>query len=105
MDTEYLRAAHGTVGILFVLLQFPDWCRDPAHKPSIINTVDHIMSFQSQDGKFPVRMSNDNKQYYLYHWCHGAPGVVYTLYHAHKVLGEDKSILRSLDAALRGIWD
>ena len=39
------------------------------------------------------------------HWCHGAPGVVYTLYHAHKVLGQDKVILRSLDEALRAIWE
>ena len=31
--------------------------------------------------------------------------MVYTLYHAHKVLGDDKSILRSLDSALRGIWE
>ena len=103
MDTDYLGAGHGTIGILFVLLQFPDWCRDPAHKPWIIDTLDHIMSLQSPDGNFPVRMSD--KQYHLYHWCHGAPGVVYTLYHAHKVLGEDKSILRSLDSALRSIWE
>ena len=39
------------------------------------------------------------------HWCHGAPGVVYTLYHAHKVLGGDKSILRSLDRALATVWE
>lgn len=31
--------------------------------------------------------------------------MVYTLYHAHKVLGQDKVILRSLDQALRTIWE
>ena len=31
--------------------------------------------------------------------------MVYTLYYAHKVLGEDKSILRSLDLALKVTWE
>ena len=102
--TDYLGAAHGTAGILFVLLQFPDWCQDPSHKPWLVNTIDFILSLQSPDGNFPVTISDQHK-HHLYHWCHGAPGIIYTLYHAHKVLGVDKSILRSLDLALKSVWE
>ena len=52
--TEYLGAAHGTAGILYILLQFPEWCREPAVQPWILSTLDHILSTQLVTGNFPV---------------------------------------------------
>lgn len=103
--TDYHGAAHGTCGILYMLLQFPSWCEDPAHLPWITATLDTILSSQYPSGNFPRTFQEDVAVDMLVHWCHGAPGVVYTLYHAHKVLGGDKSILRSLDRALSTVWE
>lgn len=102
-DTEYQGAAHGTAGILYMLLQFPDWCQEPNTLPWITATLDVLLYSQFPSGNFPnVALSLADK---LLHWCHGSPGTVYTLYHAHKVLGQDKSTLRALDQALRSIWE
>ena len=101
---SYYGAAHGIAGILYILLQFPDWCRDPSNKPWFLATIDSLISVQSPDGNFPPS-TNDVEALHLHHWCHGAPGMVYTLYHAHKVLREDKTILRSLDLALKETWE
>lgn len=101
--TNYLGAAHGTSGILYILLQFPEWCEEPANKPWITATLESILNSQFPSGNFPAQFNEKTDR--LVHWCHGAPGVVYTLYHAHKVLGQDKTILRSLDLALGNIWE
>ncbi len=102
-ETDYLGAAHGTTGILYMLLHFPKWCQEPANKPWIMATLDSIINSQLPSGNFPDTTDSENDQ--LVHWCHGSPGVVYTLYHAHRVLGEDKVILRSLDLTLKNIWE
>jgi lantibiotic modifying enzyme len=102
---DYHGAAHGTCGILYLLLQFPSRCQDPAHLPWITATVDAIINSQYPSGNFSRTFIEDEAVDMLVHWCHGAPGVVYTLYHAHKLLGSDKRILRSLDRALQLVWE
>lgn len=103
-NSSFHGAAHGTCGILYMLLQFPSWCQEQANLPWINATLETILNSQYPSGNFPSRLEGDVDR--LVHWCHGAPGVVYTLYHAHKVLGRhDKTILRSLDQALSCIWE
>lgn len=72
--------------------------------PWITATLDAILNSQFPSGNFPADFEATEIDK-LVHWCHGGPGVVYTLYHAHKVLGQDKTILRSLDRALGDIWE
>ena len=104
---DYFGAAHGTTGILYVLLQFPSWCQDPAHLPWITATINTVVSMQYPSGNFPCTFQDhkDETADRLVHWCHGAPGVTDTLYHAHKLLSNDDSILRSLDRALSTVWE
>ena len=100
--TDYHGAAHGTIGILYILLQFPDWCKQPDTKPFIQATLDHMLSLQFPSGNFPLQAQSSDKDEQI-HWCHGAPGFVYTLYHAHKVFGDEKYKL-ALDRALDVVW-
>lgn len=78
---RYLGAAHGLVGILYILLQvhFKD--------DRINNEVDQLASasisymihnLQTPIGNFPTRMGGDKRDKHdeLIQWCHGAPGVI-----------------------------
>ena len=85
-----------------MLLQFPDWCKEPANDPWIRKTVDLFVSLQFPSGNFPSSSNNASDK--LVHWCHGAPGVAAMLYRAHKVYGEER-YQRSLKLALKTIWE
>ena len=100
--TDYLGAAHGTVGILYLLLQFSEWCHEPQVSPWIRQTLDHLLSIQFKSGNFPMRDSNTRVDE-LVHWCHGAPGAVNLLYQAYEVY-KDKKYLTSMERALICIW-
>lgn len=103
--TDYHGAADGTCGILNMLLQFPFWCQEPANLPWIMATLNEIIHSQYPSGNFPCAFQEGVAADKLVQWCHGAPGMVYTLYHAQKVLGNDKTLLRSLERALSAIWE
>ena len=85
-----------------MLLQFPEWCIDPAVQPWIKNTLDRMLSIQFPSGNFPS--SSHSKSNLLIHWCHGAPGFVYMLHEAYKVFKDDK-FKQSLDSCLEVIWE
>ena len=100
--TDYHGAAHGTAGILYILLQFPKWCLESSVKEQIKNTLDHMLTLQFPSGNFPLE-AKSNREDVQVHWCHGAPGFVYTLYHAHKVFRDEKYRV-ALHRALEVIW-
>ena len=62
-----------------------------------------MLALQFPSGNFPLQAKTNDKDIQI-HWCHGAPGFVYTFYHAHKVFGDHKYKL-ALDRALDVIWD
>ncbi|RXG56860.1 LanC-like protein 3 [Armadillidium vulgare] len=100
--TEYLGAAHGLSGILFVMLCFPQWLeRHPNQKQLIKISVDSLLQLQTPSGNFPSAMDEVGGrrpvEEELVHWCHGAPGVVYLLAKSYLVFKEQKY----LEAALR----
>ena len=99
--TDYHGAAHGTAGILYMLLQFPEWCCEPDIDPWIRKTLDRLLSFQFPSGNFAS--ASDSSSDKLIHWCHGAPGTMYTLLQAHKVFGDPK-FKTSLELALASVW-
>ncbi|XP_078377053.1 lanC-like protein 2 isoform X3 [Oculina patagonica] len=68
-DKHYVGAAHGIVGIMFMLLQFPS-------------------------GNFPSSLESETDK--LIHWCHGAPGAVHLMVKAYQVFGKDKYLSTAL---------
>lgn len=85
-----------------MLLQFPAWCQEPANDPWIRATLDRFLSFQLPSGN--ISTATDSRSDEHIHWCHGAPGSVYTLHQAHRVYREDK-YQQSLHRALGVVWE
>lgn len=85
-----------------MLLELPEWCKEPETKTWIIATLENLISTQLPSGNFPPKDSG-RRDDLLVHWCHGAPGIVPLLYKAYKVFGEDK-YLKSMEKALQCIW-
>ena len=87
-----------------MLLQFPDWCKEPANDPWIRKTLDYFVSLQFPSGNFPLEAGDASGRDKVVHWCHGAPGATALLHRAHKIYGEDR-YQRSLKLALKTIWE
>lgn len=101
---DYLGAAHGTAGILYMLLQCPvEWCRERDTQDWIIKTLDHLLTMQLPDGNFPTKDYKRSDSNTPVHWCHGAPGIIPCLYKAHEIYKED-SYLRAMNKGLECIW-
>ncbi|CAF1024078.1 unnamed protein product [Rotaria sp. Silwood1] len=105
-DSEYLGAAHGVAGIIFLLLKV-------AHDDSFSNlrsyvqshlipTVDFLTSKRLPSGNY---LSSSNSQSdKLVQWCHGAPGFVYLFVRAYETTG-NKSYLDLAIAAGDVVWE
>ncbi|KAH7623947.1 putative LanC-like protein 3 [Nannochloris sp. 'desiccata'] len=96
--SPYLGAAHGSMGILYVLLQVPEPLLDaiPHSRELIRGAVEYVMTLECDKlgtrgvhhrrGHFPSRMGAVRDKEPLVHWCHGAPGAVFLFTQAEKVL-------------------
>ena len=92
---EYVGAAHGYAGILYVLLKAG--CRDPALR----SMADGLRGLETREGNWPSSLPDARSK--LVHFCHGAPGVVLAMAEAFRVYGDDAF----RDACLRGaetVW-
>lgn len=84
---EYIGAAHGICGILFMLLAAKPFIPEESIINYIKPTLDYFVHFQYPSGNFPSSITghtpptNDK----LLHWCHGAPGPVHLLLKAHEI--------------------
>lgn len=85
-----------------MLLQFPEWCKEPSVQPWIVDTLDYLLSIQLPNGNFPIKLSG-RKEGILVHWCHGSPGIIPMLYQAYKVYGDQK-YLNSMEQSLDCVW-
>ncbi|XP_044738682.1 lanC-like protein 3 [Chrysoperla carnea] len=96
-NTEYIGAAHGLSSILFMLMSVPRFLETHPQETELIQkSVDFLLESQLPNGNFPCvveqkpipagRSADDE----LVHWCHGAPGVIYTLAKAYVVWKDDK---------------
>lgn len=70
-DAKYLGGAHGLVGILYVLIQFPALLKDAALVTEIQSCITSLASLERSDGNFPTR-EDTTKDAELCQWCHGA---------------------------------
>ncbi|KAJ3212897.1 LanC-like protein 2 [Dinochytrium kinnereticum] len=106
----YLGAAHGIAGILHVLHICSPFITDPSlHsqlRDSILSCTQPLLSRQLKStGNFSTRMvgpvEDDGK---LYHWCHGAPGVTFTLFDLLELQPSDEAVLMAIRESLDAIW-
>jgi lantibiotic modifying enzyme len=105
----YIGAVHGIFGVLYMMLKatkiVPDIAKTVINYDNIMkeikSTIKYLILLQFSDGNFPSSMGNDSNK--LVHFCHGAPGSVYTLSIAYQIFN-DEGILQALLAAGELIW-
>ncbi|XP_050072249.1 lanC-like protein 3 homolog [Anopheles maculipalpis] len=94
-EKTYLGAAHGICAILHALLESPwfnhndsgEFCASTTKLADIKNSIDYVLTLQSNDGKFPTRHDSDRT---LVHWCHGCGGAIYLFAKAYLTFKEEK---------------
>ena len=106
-DKEYIGAAHGICGILFMLLSAKPFIPEESLINYIKPTLDYFAHLQYPSGNFPSSITgrtpptNDK----LLHWCHGAPGAVHLLLKAHEIWpNNDDSYLIRAQKCGEAVW-
>lgn len=95
-DKQYYGAAHGLIGILFVLLQAGDKYLSSSTLQTLIKpSIDYLLSMQFKSGNVPSSRGSDNDK--LIHWCHGAPGAIHLFLKAYQVFQDQKYLQAALD--------
>lgn len=102
---QYLGAAHGIFGIVYILLKATEAVEELAKDKNLMmlleNTCDLLVSLQTANGNFPVSLKS--KKDHLVHFCHGAPGLIPTLLAAHKTFRKEVYLVTAL-AAGEVVW-
>ena len=92
--TPYVGAAHGLSGILYTLLKCRKFLQPQDVNELVRPCIDFLINARFESGNTPSSLGKDRDK--LVHWCHGAPGMVYTFTEAYATFGDKKY----LDAAL-----
>ncbi|XP_067144208.1 lanC-like protein 2 [Centruroides vittatus] len=92
-DKCYIGAAHGLIGILYMLLQAREYISLEELNSLVKPSIDFLLEIRFPSGNMPSSLGNKSDR--LVHWCHGAPGAIHLFGLAYKVFGEQKY----LDAA------
>lgn len=98
--TRYFGAAHGVAGICHLLLHWPLGERDMA---AVRGTLDYLLAQRLPSGNFPS--SEGRKDDRLVHWCHGAPGVLFTLTKAAEAIPDGGKYLNAALEAGDVVWE
>ena len=88
-EKEYIGAAHGYVGILYMLLQAAHLCPgvlDETNKTIILGCLDGLLEQRFPSGNMRSSMGSQSDR--LLHWCHGAPGAVHLYALAYKLFAK-----------------
>lgn len=97
---EYIGAAHGYAGILYMLLEAHRYLDEDQLK-LIRESINFVQNIRYPSHNYPSSMGSQTDR--LVHWCHGAPGVVHMLIKAYQVYKE-QSLLESALACSDVIW-
>lgn len=97
---EYVGAAHGYAGILYMLLEAHKYL-DSDQLKLIRDAINFIQGIRYPSCNYPSSIGSQTDR--LIHWCHGAPGVVHLLIKAYLVY-KDESYLESALACGDVIW-
>ena len=102
---EYLGGAHGTFGIVYILLKAVEIVEELKKDKELMmlleSTCDQLLTLQTKAGNFPTTLNS--KKGDLVHFCHGAPGLIPTLLEAHKTF-DKKVYLKSALTAGEVVW-
>ena len=125
METPYVGAAHGLLGIFFAILQFTervrpggdihaevvaglDWILDLEENggwPSVVGELECLVHWWILDlegnGGWP---SVVGELECLVHWCHGSAGAALVFIKAYSVLGDRKYLLAA-ERAAQAVWE
>lgn len=97
---EYVGAAHGYAGILYMLLEAHKYLNEDQLK-LIRDAINLVLSVRYPSCNYPSSMGSQTDR--LVHWCHGAPGVIHMLIKAYQVYKEP-SLLESAISCGDLIW-
>ncbi|XP_045168862.2 lanC-like protein 2 isoform X2 [Mercenaria mercenaria] len=101
-EKHYLGAAHGLVGIFYILMHVKDESLKKHLEELIRPSLEYMLTLRFPSGNCPssVGSSTGDK---LVHWCHGAPGWIHMFIMAYKEFGEDR-YLQAAKACADVIW-
>ncbi|XP_047122822.1 glutathione S-transferase LANCL1 isoform X1 [Hydra vulgaris] len=90
-NKHYVGAAHGYIGILYILLQvkllLPS-CISSEQLKTIALCLDQLLELRFTSGNICSSIGNTTDK--LVHWCHGAPGAVHLYALAYKIYADNK---------------
>ena len=83
--SAYLGAAHGTIGVLYMLLHVHAVMADVTSRADVVATLTAVMAAEGAGGgpgDYPTRLPAagaraGGEKAPLVHWCHGAVGAVF----------------------------
>ncbi|XP_043587372.1 lanC-like protein 2 isoform X2 [Bombus pyrosoma] len=88
--SEYIGAAHGLGGILYILLQARQYLTQTQLQKDIKPALDFLQNIRYPLGNFPSSIGSHTDK--LIHWCHGAPGMTMLFCLAYEIY-KDKNYL------------
>ncbi|CAF3930299.1 unnamed protein product [Adineta steineri] len=99
-DSEYMGAAHGVTGIIYLLLKVTHH-ESFTHlrryiESHLIPTIEFLKTKRLSSGNYIS--SSDSKSDKLVQWCHGAPGFIYLFVRAYEVTGDSSYMELALSA-------
>ncbi|PHJ22984.1 lanthionine synthetase c family protein [Cystoisospora suis] len=101
-EKYYLGAAHGVLGILYILMLVPSVRRDLNAMRYVKGTLDWILTLETENQNYPACFGET--QDYLCHFCHGATGAVFTFSVASVIFNHrdfQKAALRAAECVWR----
>ncbi|KAA8526849.1 hypothetical protein F0562_008922 [Nyssa sinensis] len=96
---KYWGAAHGLAGIMHVLM---DMELKPNELEDVKGTLRYMIKNRFPSGNYPS--SEGSETDLLVHWCHGAPGVAFTLVKAAEVFGAEEFLQAAVDVG-EVVWN
>jgi len=96
----YFGAAHGLMGILYILIQAVEVVEELMKDKELLKLIegssDYMLTQQYPSGNFKSSLGSENDK--LIHFCHGAPGAISFLLSAHKFFKKDQYLKAALKA-------
>lgn len=93
---EYVGAAHGYTGILYMLLEAHKYLNEEQLQ-LIKNAINFIQGIRYPSNNYPSSIGSQTDR--LVHWCHGAPGVMHMLIKAYQVYKDEFYLQGALECS------
>eukprot|EP00826_Nyctotherus_ovalis_P044144 TRINITY_DN474_c0_g3_i1.p1 TRINITY_DN474_c0_g3~~TRINITY_DN474_c0_g3_i1.p1 ORF type:complete len:344 (-),score=77.59 TRINITY_DN474_c0_g3_i1:10-1041(-) len=102
----YFGAAHGLMGILYVLIEAIITTRELSSDKELVRLVgassEYMLSQQYPSGNFPSSQGSEGDR--LVHFCHGAPGAIPFLLAAHRLFKREEYMAAAVRAG-QVVWE